>query len=110
MMRVAVAGLAVLLAGPVLAAEPIEGTWLTPKGAVVEIAACDAGFCLAVATGERAGQQIGHVAGAGGRYEGQLVNPDNGKSNAMKVEVTAEGLTLSGCAGIICGSRTWMRQ
>lgn len=101
----------ILLAGlllgitPAFAAEPIEGQWLTPKGQTVSIAACDAGYCLTRPNG----MALGAVTGTNGRYEGEIVNPENGKTNAVKIEVAAEGLTLSGCVGPICASRTWTR-
>lgn len=99
--------LATLLLGtaPAFAAEPIEGQWLTPKGQTVAIAACDAGFCLTRPNGTA----LGAVTGADGRYEGQIINPENGKANAVKIEVATDALTLSGCVGPICASRTWTR-
>lgn len=98
--------LSLAMAGAALAAEPIEGDWLTAKGATVSIAACDAEFCLTGA----AGKDLGKVSGSGGHYEGSLTNPDNGKSNAVKIDVSGDTLTLSGCAGIVCASRDWTRQ
>ena len=94
-----------LCATPALAAETIEGRWLTPKGQTISIAACHQGFCLTRETG----QPLGSVAGAGDRYEGQLVNPENGKANAAKIEFKGDALTVSGCVGPICASRTWTR-
>lgn len=96
----------VLFAQPVFAAEPIEGNWLTPKGAVVSITACDAGFCLS----GKDGKAMGSLTGSGGHYEGAVVNPENGKSNTAKIDIGGDTLTISGCAGIICASRDWTRQ
>lgn len=98
--------LLLILTQPVLAAEPIEGTWLTPRGAVVSIEACAAGFCLI----NSAGETMGNLSGGGGHYEGTVINPDTGKSNAAKIEVAGDTLTVSGCLGVICASRDWTRQ
>ncbi len=89
---------------PAFAAEPIEGDWVTPKGQVVAIAPCAEGFCLS-----RSGETLGAVTGSGARYEGTVTNPENGKSNAVTIEVTADKLIVSGCAGIICATREWTR-
>lgn len=110
-MRVATTGAVLaLLATPALAQEPIEGRWVTPRGHVVEITVCGEGFCLTALTGQRAGQRLGAVDGSGTHYEGNVVNPENGRTNRATFEVTDAGLTLKGCAGLICAERTWTRQ
>lgn len=90
---------------PALAAEPIEGNWVTPRGQTISISACDARFCLYRGNGEA----LGSVTGAATRYEGQVTNPDNGKTNAVEIELDADTLTVSGCIGPICASRVWTR-
>lgn len=105
-MRRFVLPLLLVLTQPAFAAEPIEGNWLTPKGAVVSIASCGDVFCLSTADG----RQLGEVSGSGGTYEGRVTNPETGKSNAARIDVAGDTLTLSGCIGLICASREWARQ
>jgi uncharacterized protein (DUF2147 family) len=92
-----------------MAADLIEGEWLTPRGQTISATRCDDGYCLVMTTGKYAGRQIGRMLGGDGRYEGEMVSPEDGASYSASIEISAAGLTIKGCVGIICSSRLWTR-
>jgi uncharacterized protein (DUF2147 family) len=104
--------LAVLAAGPALAAEPIVGTWQRGNGTLIEFAPCSGGVCGTVRSGEYAGQAIGQMSGTGGSYQGTINVLDEGKTYKGKAVVDGNTMRMSGCVlgGLICRGEDLTRQ
>lgn len=93
------------------AAQSIEGAWRVDNGETVTFSRCGEAFCSRIDTGRYAGKTVGRMAGgAGGRYEGNVVDPTSDKSYDGHAEVTDRRLVLTGCvAKVFCRSQTWTR-
>jgi len=103
-----------LFAGTAVAAEPIEGDWLTLKKDTARIAPCQAQagkFCITLIDGEYAGKIIGVLSGGGGQYVGQVTDPADNKTYDGSATVTGKALKLQGCVmKIFCKAQVWMRK
>jgi uncharacterized protein (DUF2147 family) len=120
--KILIAGAALLLsAAPALAtqamaAQPIEGDWLTLKKDTAHIAPCQAAaqsgqFCITLIDGTYAGKTIGVLKGSGGQYVGQVTDPADDKTYDGSATVTGKALKLQGCVmKIFCKSQVWMRK
>lgn len=104
--------LAVMLAAPATAAEPIEGTWKRSNGTLIKYAASGGQFCGTVLNKEYKGKSIGCMSGGGADYKGKVNKLDEGKTYTGKAHVSGNTLKLSGCAlgGLICKSENLARQ
>ncbi|MEL7116461.1 MAG: DUF2147 domain-containing protein [Pseudomonadota bacterium] len=120
---------AILLLVPVaLAADPIEGLWLTGSDdngnrGLVEVKACGAAFCGTLikayntAGAEVAGPNIGRqivwdTANKGnGVYRGKVFSPDRGKTYNSKLLLDGARLSVSGCVlGVCREGGIWEKQ
>lgn len=101
-----------VLAGPALAAQPIEGTWKRTNGTLVRYAPAGGDkFCGTVMNGEYKGKSIGCMSGSGNSYKGQVNKLDEGKTYSGSATVNGNSLKLSGCvAMVLCKSETLTRQ
>ena len=118
--KILIAGAALLLsAAPALAtpmaAQPIEGDWLTLKKDTAHIAPCQAAaqsgqFCITLIDGSYAGKTIGVLKGSGGQYVGQVTDPADDKTYDGSAAVTGNNLKLQGCVlKVFCKSQVWTR-
>ncbi len=135
-MRLALAAAVSLLAAtPALAADPVEGEWLTQAGnAKVRIAPC-AGradrMCGTVTWLQRAGVKdtsnpdpslrerpvLGMLLirdfkqAAPGRWtDGKIYDPESGKTYNSKIRINGDGtLKVEGCVLVVCRAQTWRR-
>lgn len=126
--------LALLIAGPVAAAQPVAGRWMTPaRDSVVEIGKCGAAVCGKVvrllkpveggpATDRnnpdaalRARPLLGlpiltDFIDKGSQWSGTIYDPRNGKSYRSNLKRTAEGqLNVQGCIAFFCQTQVWTR-
>jgi len=102
-----------LAISPVLAADPIQGSWTTESGETASIAPCGGGnFCVTLKTGTYAGTTIGKLANTGGTYKGKITDPAEDKTYNGKASISGATLKMSGCvlAGLICRSQNWKKQ
>lgn len=119
----------VIAASPTLAADPLEGTWLTAKDdngrrGVIQVAPCGANLCGVlvraidtdgsnVTTGENIGRQIiWNTASKGnGVYRGKVYSPDRDKTYNSKLVLSGNSLSVSGCVlGACREGGVWTRQ
>ncbi len=117
--------MAIFAAFPALA-DPLEGLWKTDVDdgayAYVNIHPCGGGFCGTItqtfnSTGEYQSENIGKdiilnmVAAGGGKYNGNVWRPSNGKTYVGKLRLNGNSLKMSGCVagGLFCKSSTWTR-
>lgn len=131
MIRRLVAGLALTVALPAFAAQPIAGRWLTADGgAVVAIGPCGAALCGRIAklikgppSGPpvdarnpdpklRARPLVGLIILTGltldgDAWKGQIYDPKTGKT--YRAIVTRDGgkLKVQGCVAVFCQTMTW---
>lgn len=123
MIRRLAAALALTIALPAVAAQPIAGRWVTASGsAVVEIARCGKAMCGRIvrvlkvpadADGAAKARQAvgatilsGFVADGDG-WKGNAVNPKTGQTYAARL--TRDGATLKvyGCVAVFCKTVVW---
>ncbi|KFB10610.1 DUF2147 domain-containing protein [Nitratireductor basaltis] len=93
-------------------ADPIEGNWRTQAGSTAQIASCGGSYCITLKSGKHAGRQIGKMsASGGGKYAGQITDPESDKTYKGKATLSGSSLKLGGCVlgGIICRNQTWNR-
>jgi uncharacterized protein (DUF2147 family) len=126
--RATVAALALLLPAS-LAADPLEGVWLTTPGTdghrgLIQVAPCGSKLCGTVigavlADGSKAseGGAIGRqiiwdtVHKGNGVYSGKVYAPDRDKTYTSKLILTGNGLSVSGCfMGVCREDGIWARQ
>lgn len=122
----AMAAALALVAGPGMAADPVEGMWQTQADdgayAHVQLAPCGPAICGVIkrtfnSSGEykspNLGKQLvmGMVPQGGGKYEGKVWRPSNDKVYMGKIELGGDSLRLAGCVagGLICSKQTWQR-
>ncbi len=128
MRKLALAVVAICLAGPALA-DPVEGVWKSKpddngKYGYVTIAPCGDKFCGtltqafdssgAETTSDNIGKQIvwDMVANGDGTYGGGKVwAPDRDKTYKSKMTLSGDSLSVSGCVmgGMICRASDWSR-
>jgi uncharacterized protein (DUF2147 family) len=126
------------LASPALAADPIEGEWLTPgAGSKVRIAACPdrpGQMCGAISWLPAAKAKdldarnpdaalktrpilgvstiMGFKQTAPGKWTGgKLYDPSSGKTYNGKISANPDGtLKVEGCVMMVCQAQTWKRS
>lgn len=113
------------LAAPAFA-DPAIGTWKTQvdddRYAHVKLRKCGSAICGDIVktflNGENyASPNLGKtmvidmVPAGGGKYNGKVWRPSNGKTYIGKMDVAGNSLKLSGCVagGLICSKQTWTR-
>ena len=101
---------AIISAGSVWAADPIEGTWKTEAGESALIGKCGSAYCITVTTGKHAGKQVGKMSGGNGSYSGTITDPADDKQYSGSAEVKGNGMKLKGCAlKIFCKTQRWQK-
>ncbi len=123
MQKIAVATLAglavVVAAGSAMAADPY-GTWVRPStGTQVNFYNCGGNLCAKIVAVKDAAKKdtVGKVIMSGakktgeGKWQGNLLNTDNGNTYSGYVTLAGAGLKLEGCAlgGVLCSGETWQR-
>lgn len=103
------------LATPALADSP-NGTWLRSNGAHISVFDCSGGLGMKVVRSPepaKVGKTImcGAKKTAGNKWQGSLLNLDDGQTYTGYVTLVGSKLTLSGCAlgGVFCKDDTWSR-
>ena len=102
-----------------IAADP-AGNWVRPStGTIVKFYACGASLCAKIVSVKDKSKQgtVGTVIMSGAKkisdtkWEGDLLNTDDGQTYSGVVTLTGGGLNLKGCVlgGIICKGETWER-
>lgn len=125
--RATTIAVALLLAAPAFAKDPIEGLWRTNQYAngdsgIVEIKPCGADFCgTLVRTFKPSGQEFASrnlgkqvisdtSASGAGTYEGKIFAPGRDQTFSSKLELSGDTLAVYGCALGVCRSGgTWTR-
>lgn len=126
------------LATAASAADPVQGTWLTPNGAAkVKVAPCGGSMCGTVvwlkAPLDKAGKPVTDAANpdpnlrarpvvgltlirdfkaaSAGRWTGgKIYDPKSGKTYASKLSANPDGtLKVEGCVAVVCQAQTWTR-
>ena len=106
-------------ASPASAADP-AGTWMRPStGTQVDFYACGGNLCAKIVSVKDASKKstVGTVILSGARktgenkWQGELLNTEDGKTYAGQVTLEGAGLKLEGCAlaGLVCKGETWTR-
>lgn len=106
-------------AGTAQAADPY-GTWVRPStGTQVSFYNCGGNLCAKIVGVKDAAKKatVGTVIMSGAKktgdnkWEGNLLNTDNGNTYSGYVQLEGGGLTLKGCAlgGLACSGETWQR-
>jgi uncharacterized protein (DUF2147 family) len=94
-----------------------NGTWLRPtNGAHIAVFDCDGGLGMKVATAPEP-VNVGKTIMCGAKktddnkWQGSILNLDNGKTYSGYVTLNGDNLTMSGCVlgGLICSTETWSR-
>ena len=126
--------LSVISSAPAWAAASVSGLWLTTeRDSIVEIGPCGAALCGRItrilkpnpngpprdtnnpdpALRNRPIQGLAILTGfhdAGGKWEGTAYDPRAGKSYRSYLSLNGDGtLTVKGCLGPFCRSKTWTR-
>ena len=116
-------GLAAILSlaagGAALAASPY-GTWERPStGTKVKFYDCGGKLCAKIVGVKDAAKKgtVGTVIMGGAnkvadnKWEGDLLNTENGNTYSGYVTLNGAGLKLQGCAlgGLVCSGETWQR-
>lgn len=113
MRKPCLAAAALLLGAAPAWADPIEGDWRTQSGATAVIAPCGEGFCITLKGGPYSGRRIGSFQSTGGgRYAGEITDPEKEKTYSGKGVLSGSTLKLSGCVlgGLICRSQNWTKK
>lgn len=113
---------AALLLGATFAAEAASpyGTWVRPStGTKVNFYDCGGKLCAKIVGVKDASKKgtVGTVIMSGaakvgeGKWQGDLLNTDNGNTYSGHVTLSGGGLKLQGCAlaGLVCSGETWQR-
>ena len=129
------ATLAVAIASPALAADPVEGLWLVQAGtAKVKVAPCardKSRMCGQVAWLKTPGAKDANnpdaslrsrpimgmlmirdfkSAGPGKWTGGKIYDPNSGKTYGSKMNANPDGtLKVEGCIAVVCQAQTWKR-
>lgn len=109
--KLIVAGaLVAAMAGPALA-DAIEGNWKTQSGETAAISPCGGSYCIQLKTGKHAGKQIGKLKADGGRYSGEITDPNNDKTYSGSASISGSSMKMKGCVmGILCRSQNWTKM
>lgn len=113
------AGLLLGAASIAHAASPY-GTWVRPStGTKVSFYDCGGKLCAKIVGVKDPAKKgtVGTVIMGGakktgeGKWEGDLLNTDNGNTYSGSVTLSGGGLKLQGCAlgGLVCSGETWQR-
>ena len=131
----AAAALAMGLASPALAADPITGRWVTPeKDSVIAISPCGSSMCGRIARylkvpeggadqrdvynpdkSKRSRKVLGlnvltGLTDDGDEWRGRIYDPRNGKSyRSVVTRLSANHLEVKGCLGPFCQTQVWTR-
>lgn len=109
------------LAGTLVAeAASPHGTWVRPStGTKVSFYDCGGKLCAKIIGVKDPAKKgtVGTVIMSGadkvgdGKWQGDLLNTDNGNTYSGSVTMTGGGLKLQGCAlgGLVCTGETWQR-
>ena len=135
-MRILVAPLAaLLLASPALAADPVQGRWITEeKDAVITIAPCGAKLCGRISkflvappqgldqrdvnnkdASKRSRKLLGMPVLSGfvedgDEWRGTIYDPKSGKTyRSILQRKGSNQLTVKGCLGPFCQTQTWRK-
>ena len=135
-MRILVASLAaLLLASPALAADPVQGRWITEeKDAVITIAPCGAKLCGRISkflvappqgldqrdvNNKDASKRNRKLLGMpvltgfvedGDEWRGTIYDPKSGKTYRSILQRKGSNLlTVKGCIGPFCQTQTWRK-
>lgn len=103
----------------VLAADP-QGTWVRPStGTQVDFYNCNGGLCAKIVAVKDPAKKstVGTVIMSGAKktgdnkWQGNLLNTENGNTYSGYVTLEGAGLKLEGCAlgGLVCSGETWQR-
>ena len=128
-----VAAMLALSATPGLAADP-AGNWLVAdKTAIIRIAPCAQAYCGTIAWTSQPGLDENNPdpskrdrpivgtqilmgmrpagGGGGNRWDGEIYNPENGKTYSGHVILTGpDVLRIEGCLLFFCGGENWTRS
>ncbi len=125
--RAFITALAISLAGPAFAADPVLGLYKTQPGdtgkyAHVELYECDEAICGVIrkafdgSGAEVASDTIGkrmiwgmRAQGSGKYAKGKIWAPDRDKTYNSRMELNGSTLKVSGCVLGICRGQTWNR-
>ena len=125
-MKKFLAALAMVVATPAMAADPLEGLWQTEPDdgayAYVQIAPCGAALCGTMvrtfnSDGEYKSENLGRqlvidmMPAGNGRYKGKVWRPSNDKIYIGRINLSGNGLKMKGCVagGLLCASQSWAR-
>jgi len=128
MKKLLIAAVALLVAAPAFAADPVWGIWKTEVDdgayAYVEMKGCNGGKTCGweIRSFHDNGEEyqsefIGTVLvidmenKGGGAYKGSVFRPSNGKTYIGKMELNGNSLQLDGCVlgGLFCAGQIWTR-
>lgn len=98
-------------------AATVNGTWLRPStGGQIQVFDCGGGIGMKVtksSDANKVGKQImcGATKTGENRYEGDLLNLDDGNTYKGIIEFKGDTLSLSGCVlgGLVCKTDNWTR-
>jgi uncharacterized protein (DUF2147 family) len=125
--KMTLAAIAVALATPALAADPVLGIYKTQPGddgkfGFVELYDCDGAICGVIrrafdASGaEVPSKNIGKrmlwdmkAEGSGSYSGGKIWAPDRDKTYKSSMELSGASLTVSGCVFVVCRDQKWTR-
>ncbi len=107
-------------AGSAFAGSPY-GTWVRPStGTKVNFYECGGKLCAKIVAVKDASKKgtVGTVIMSGAaktgdnKWEGDLLNTENGNTYSGYVTLTGGGLKLQGCAlgGLVCTGETWQKS
>ncbi|WP_127903402.1 DUF2147 domain-containing protein [Solirhodobacter olei] len=129
MKRLLIVALALAIAAPAFAADPVVGIWKSKPDdngnfGYIRVAPCGARICgVLIKSFDKAGKpmaspNIGRKivwdmkAEGGGAYgAGKIWAPDRNQTYASKMELKGDVLTVKGCAlfGLVCRGQDWTR-
>jgi uncharacterized protein (DUF2147 family) len=120
---------AVLLPGLALAADPLEGRWLTAPDddgnrGIIQVAPCGGKLCgVVIGAILPSGEQVAEGGAIGrqiiwdtenrgnGVYRGKVYAPDRDQTYNSKLMLEGNGLSVSGCViGVCREGGIWQRQ
>lgn len=105
---------ATMMMAGVAHADPIEGSYRTPKtGATAKVSPCGSNFCMTYTSGKFSGKRFATFKAKGdGSYTGELTDySDGAKKYTGKAKMQGRNVIVSGCIlmGLACSSETFTR-